>query len=86
VALQDHELDPRRGEFEAAFLGGYRRAGLDPPPGIDRLPVFLMARRLARLGWQATRGSTQHAALVRDWLFGTADASARRFLAWAGER
>jgi Ser/Thr protein kinase RdoA (MazF antagonist) len=76
------EDDPRVGEFADALVAGYRREAEVPDALLAELPTFLMARRLATLGWTFTRADTEHAQRQRPKRVRTSPDAARHFLEW----
>jgi len=68
------------------LITGYRRVHALPDDALAELPTFLMARRLAALGWTHSRGETQHAGARRATRVRTTPRVARCFLDWASRR
>lgn len=82
VALFPYDGDVRFAPRASALVAGYRRiAGLSDG-ALAELPTFLMARRLATLGWTFSHAETGHARRQRAWRLRTFPDAARRFLAW----
>jgi Ser/Thr protein kinase RdoA (MazF antagonist) len=86
VSLFVHEGHPTFDERRDWLIGGYREVRELSPRSIDELPTFLMARRLATLGWTATRAETAHAAGLRRQRIADAPVRSRAFLEWAAGR
>ncbi len=71
--------------FDSRFemlTGGYRDVLALPDDDIAELPTFLMARRLATLGWTFSRADTEHAQRQRSRRLATTPPAARQFLRW----
>lgn len=83
VALYPHEGSVGFDERRDALVAGYRRAGELPEEVLSELPTFLMARRIASLGWVFSRAETEHARRQRSRRLRSTPGAARAFLAWA---
>lgn len=55
VALHAHQRHPRREAFLAALVKGYRRVRPLADAVVATVPLFLLVRTLASIGWTATR-------------------------------
>jgi Ser/Thr protein kinase RdoA (MazF antagonist) len=55
VALQAYQADAALPGYRDACLRGYARARPLPPGTLDLLPMFVLARSLAQLGWLGQR-------------------------------
>ncbi len=66
-----------------AIVDGYRSIRPLPDELLAELPTFLMARRLATLGWTLSRGNTDHAKEQSRWRMSTAPEAAREYITWA---
>jgi Ser/Thr protein kinase RdoA (MazF antagonist) len=77
------EGDERFSACRDALVAGYRRSGDLPDALLAELPTFLMARRLATLGWIFSRPDTDHAKRQRPKRLRTSPGAARRFLDWS---
>jgi Ser/Thr protein kinase RdoA (MazF antagonist) len=55
VALQAYEADAAFAGLRDACLRGYARARPLPPRALDLLPMFVLTRSLAQLGWMGQR-------------------------------
>jgi Ser/Thr protein kinase RdoA (MazF antagonist) len=86
VSLFVHEGHPTFDERRDWLVGGYREVRELTQRTVDELPTFLMARRLATLGWTATRAETAHASGLRSQRIADAPGRSRAFLEWAGGR
>lgn len=86
VSLFPRETEPGFNQRRDALIEGYR--GLRPLSrrSVVELPTFLMARRLATLGWTFSRGETAHANRLRYERVTQAPERCRAFLEWAGSR
>lgn len=69
-----------------ALVSGYRSVSTLPQELLDELPTFLMARRIATLGWVFSRPETRHAHQQRPRRLQTTPDAAQAYLAWAGHR
>jgi Ser/Thr protein kinase RdoA (MazF antagonist) len=76
------EDDAHFSEFADALVAGYRTEAELTSAMLAELPTFLMARRLATLGWTFTRAETEHAQRQRPKRVRTSPDAARRFLEW----
>ena len=81
-ALYPFEEESGFAEREKALVDGYLSVGSLPDEHVQELPTFLMARRLATLGWTFTRAGTAHAQRQKARRIRTSPPAARRFLAW----
>ncbi|HEY1689959.1 MAG TPA: phosphotransferase [Solirubrobacteraceae bacterium] len=86
VALYPHEGHEGFDERRDALVEGYRSVRKLPEQLIAELPTFLMARRLAGLGWVFSRAETEHAEAQRAQRVQSLPAAAERFIAWASEQ
>lgn len=86
VALYPHDRSPSLSERRDALIAGYRRVRELPDELIVELPTYLMARRLATLGWVFSRAETTHARQQRDRRLRSTPQATREFLAWARVR
>ena len=79
-----YPLEDRSGfaERRDALVAGYRSARPLPDEYLNELATFLMARRLATLGWTFSRAETAHAQRQRARRVETSPAAARAFVAW----
>ena len=80
--LYPHEHTGGLPELQAALVAGYRRVRSMTDDDLAELPMFLMARRLATLGWTFTRAETSHARRQRPIRLQTSPMAAERFLHW----
>jgi Ser/Thr protein kinase RdoA (MazF antagonist) len=83
-ALYPFEDESGFAEREQALVVGYRSVVPLPDEDVQELLTFLMARRLATLGWTFTRAETAHAERQRARRLHSSPAAARRFLEWHG--
>jgi Ser/Thr protein kinase RdoA (MazF antagonist) len=83
VALYPREGTDGMGERRDALIRGYRTERELPAELLAELPTFLMARRMATLGWVFSRAETGHAQRQRAKRVQTSPAAARQFLTWA---
>lgn len=86
VALYPHEGDVAFDARRRALVAGYRQVRPLPDEQLAELPTFLMARRIATLGWVFSRAETAHAQRQRDRRLQSTPQAARKFLAWAAVR
>jgi Ser/Thr protein kinase RdoA (MazF antagonist) len=86
VALYPYDRTSGLSERGEALVQGYRRVRELPEELVGELPTFLMARRLATLGWVFSRSETAHARRQRPRRLESTPAAAREFLAWASAR
>lgn len=84
VALHPFEHSVSFVERREALIAGYRHAAGVPCDFFRELPTFLMARRLATLGWMFTHAETAHARRQRRVRIEVLPKMARDFLEWAG--
>ena len=83
VALYPHA---NRADFKdrlAALVAGYRHKGTLTDHMLAELPTFVMARRLATLGWVFSRPETEHARTLREARVRSSPDAARQFLRWS---
>jgi Ser/Thr protein kinase RdoA (MazF antagonist) len=73
----------RLSELLGALVEGYQRVRPMSDHDLGELPTFLMARRLATLGWTFSRAGTAHARRQRMIRLQTSPLAAQRFLEWA---
>lgn len=83
VALYPHDRTTGLVSRYEALVEGYRRERALPDSLLSELPTFLMARRLATLGWAFSRAETAHARRQRPQRIKTTPAAAREFMVWA---
>ena len=76
VALYHYQHDPRFGALRDALLLGYRRRRPFPAEALRRLPLFLLIRSLALIGWSAARPELPHGKERTAWLMQSIDESA----------
>jgi Ser/Thr protein kinase RdoA (MazF antagonist) len=86
VALFPYDGDERFAARRDALVAGYRRVATLSDAVLTELPTFVMARRLATLGWTFSHAETGHARRQRAWRLQTFPDAARRFLAWDAEQ
>ena len=80
VALYNYQFDERFEEFRDAMVEGYRRyRGIDDET-IGLVPLFLLVRSLASIGWTAARPELGHGDRAT-WLMRLIDDSAESTLA-----
>jgi Ser/Thr protein kinase RdoA (MazF antagonist) len=84
-ALYPFEDESGFAERKQALVAGYLSARSLPDEYVEELPTFLMARRLATLGWTFTRAETAHAQRQKARRIRTSPPAARRFLEWHEE-
>jgi Ser/Thr protein kinase RdoA (MazF antagonist) len=80
VALWEYEEVDAFPEIKDELLSGYLDVANREPVGVELLPVFLMARRLALLGWLGTRSDSQHASATGERRIRTTPGALIRFL------
>jgi len=85
-ALYPLEGTPAFASRREMLIAGYRDVLPLDDDDVAELPTFLMARRLATLGWTFSRADTTHAQRQRERRLATTPAAARRFLAWHAAR
>lgn len=66
VALMHHQLRPDFGRLQGALLAGYRAHRPLSDQDAARLPMFLLVRRLAVIGWLHERPEVDAAQYVAD--------------------
>lgn len=86
VSLYPFEDSPGYANRRDAMVAGYRAVRPLPEDELAELPTFLMARRLATLGWIFTHGDTEHARRQRAVRLKTFPGAAARFLDWVAYR
>lgn len=84
--LYPFERQPGFAERRDALVAGYRSVAPLDDDELAELPTFLMARRLATLGWTFTRGDTAHGRQQQRERVETCADAARRFLDWVAYR
>ena len=83
VALCHYQHDPRFERLRDALFAGYRRVRQLSDEAVDLLPLFLLVRSLASIGWTAAR--PEHESGGRSaWLMQLVDKSAAKTLAAFG--
>jgi Ser/Thr protein kinase RdoA (MazF antagonist) len=80
VALWEYEEEEYFPALKHELLSGYLDVAGREPLGVELLPVFLMARRLALLGWLGTRSDSQHASATGERRIRTTPGALIRFL------
>ncbi len=85
VALFPFDGEPGFDERRDAVVRGYRGVSELPVDVLHELPTFVMARRLAALGWLFTHAGTTHAETQRAWRLRTLVPAAERYVAWAAD-
>jgi len=83
VALFPFDGEPGFAARRDALVRGYRTVGELPDAVLDELPTFVMARRIATLGWLFTHPGTAHAEAQGAWRLRTLPDAMARFRAWA---
>jgi Ser/Thr protein kinase RdoA (MazF antagonist) len=83
VALYPHENRADLQNRLVALVAGYRHEGTLTDQMLAELPTFLMARRLATLGWVFSRPETEHARTLREARVRSSPDAARQFLRWS---
>ena len=86
VSLFVHDGQPGFELRRDWLVRGYREVRSLSERSVAELPTFFMARRLATLGWTATRAETAHASGLREQRIADAPVRSRAFLAWASGR
>ena len=86
VSLVPTETEPGFDRRRDQLLEGYRDVRPLSERSAAELPTFLIARRLASLGWTFTRAETAHAERLRDERIAQAPERCRAFLEWAASR
>jgi Ser/Thr protein kinase RdoA (MazF antagonist) len=81
VPLASCDGEPVFAPRRDALVDGYRSRRALPDDHLAELPTFVMARRLATLGWVLTHADTEHARRLRAWRIATFPDAARRYLA-----
>ena len=81
VALYHYRHDPRFGALRDALLLGYRRQRPLAVDAVRLLPLFLLIRSLAMIGWGAARPEFPHGKERTAWLMQSIDESADTVLA-----
>lgn len=81
VVLAPVDGTPAYAPRRDALVAGYRAVRPLPDEDLAELPTFVMARRLATLGWVFTHAETEHAATLREWRIASFPDAARRYLA-----
>ena len=81
VALYNHRSHPRFNSLVSALLLGYRRRRPFSAAAARLLPLFLLIRSLASIGWSAARPEIQHGKERTAWLMRSIDESAAAALA-----
>jgi Ser/Thr protein kinase RdoA (MazF antagonist) len=84
-ALYPFEDEPGFAERRQALVADYLAARSLSDEYVQELPTFLMARRLATLGWTFTRAETAHARRQKSRRIRTSPPAAQRFLEWHEE-
>jgi glyoxylase-like metal-dependent hydrolase (beta-lactamase superfamily II) len=77
----DFAFDRTHDQAEIYLVDGYRSRRALPDDHLAELPTFVMARRLATLGWVLTHADTEHARRLRAWRIATFPDATRRYLA-----
>lgn len=83
VALYPEEGTDRFAERRDAVIAGYRRVRVLKDELLAELPTFLMARRIATLGWLFSRPETAHANRQRLQRLQSTPGATQAYLAWA---
>lgn len=86
VSLFPFEDRPGFADRRDALVAGYRSVLPLDDEDLAELPTFLMARRLATLGWIFTHADTDHARRQRGHRLECFPAAADRFLDWVAYR
>ena len=60
VALKDYQDDPDFDTYQTALIQGYRRRRALADDVLDRIPLFLLIRALASIGWADARPELGH--------------------------
>ena len=81
VALYNHRSHPRFDALLGALLLGYRRRRPCSAEAVRLLPLFLLIRSLASIGWSAARPEIPHGKERTAWLMQSIDESADAALA-----
>lgn len=85
VALSRYEGSTSFEEKRDALVRGYRRRRALPDAMVEELPTFLMARRIAVLGWLQSRGDTRHAHEQRTLRHQSTPRALRDFTDWLSQ-
>lgn len=84
TAVSFVEHDPRLGEWQDAWLEGYRRRRELDAVDVEALPTLVLLRRLMLLAWMGSHSYTDEAQQRAEYLSGTCDL-AETYLASGGK-